>query len=91
MHPVLSARQHTHEVEKELKNLKLLLQLISFSITKTFHGLSQMSLIYEANKPSNDKNLFKKLILESPSSVSKCAAHKINARLLASIVNGWLP
>lgn len=41
------------------KNFKLLLQLISFSITKTFHGLSQMSLIYEANKPSNNKNLLK--------------------------------
>lgn len=41
------------------KNLKLLLQLISFSITKTFHGFSQMSLIYEANKPSNNKNLLK--------------------------------
>lgn len=42
------------------RNFTLRLQLISFSITKTFHGWSQLSLICEANKPSNNKNLLKR-------------------------------
>lgn len=70
------------------RNFRLLLQLISFSITKTFHGLSQVSLIYEANKPSNNKNLLKSWY-SSLLSLSVNVWH--GTLILASVISGCLP
>lgn len=70
------------------RNFRLLLQLISFSITKTFHGLSQVSLICEANKPSNNKNLLRSWY-SSLLSLSVNVWH--GTLILASVISGWLP
>lgn len=72
------------------KLFTLLPQLISFSITKTFHALSQMSLIYEANKPSNNRNLLKGWYPSLLLSVNVWH-RELNAQLLASLIRGWLP
>lgn len=72
------------------KHFTLLLQLISFSITKTFHALSQMSLIYEANKPSNNRNLLKSWYPRLLLSVTVWHRELMHSFWLHSY-NGWLP